>query len=88
MNPKVELIKINKIPISIGVDKYVFPIKNSIVHHNQDSLLGSTIVSDPGYSVLGFRRDPKALSNHNLAFELAELAWKIQEFDLIYENTS
>ena len=68
----VTLVKINQIPYSIGVGGFCFNIADGIVMDNVNQRIGSEI--------------QMKLKRYNESFELAKLAWEIQEFDEVEEH--
>ena len=80
---KVELIRLNKKPCSIGVGKHCFPIENGEVKHNEASRTGCKAVDDgliPGNTTKGNE------SRYMAAFELAQWAFANEMYDAIVDN--
>ena len=70
----VTLVKLNHKPISVGVGKFCFSLADNKVSDNNAQRLGSEL------------RGPRSLKEYTEAFDLAQLAWEIQEFDLVEEH--
>lgn len=70
---KVSLVKRSGVPISVGAGPYCFPLENGRVVHSEQQRSGAKYVG---------KEDA-----YNQAYELSCLAWEIQVFDNIEENT-
>lgn len=70
----VTLVMRNGVPISVGVGRYCFSLENNQVSDNEASRIGSEL------------RGPQTLMEYKEAFDIACLAWGIQEFDTVEEH--
>jgi hypothetical protein len=80
MEIKIELIKVDGIPVSVGAGRFCFSIEGGSITHNESSRIGCQVVVESGVG------DRDAIKKYDEAFDLATFAWENQIFDAIINN--